>query len=69
MYVLACKYKLCCIVCYSWRPPRCVLKRSPQQHEEIRQKWHILTEGEDPPPPIKTFRVHTPQFLLTFYVT
>lgn len=48
-----------------WRPPRCILKRSEQQHDEIRQKWHILTEGEDLPPPIKTFKeMKFPQLLL-----
>ena len=54
------KYNLCYFIfppyC-RWRPPRCILRRSAQQHEEVRQKWHILTEGEDPPPPIKTFKV------------
>ena len=57
-----CKHRcnLCCVIFLPycrWRPPRCILKRSAQQHEEVRQKWHILTEGEDPPPPIKTFKV------------
>ena len=26
------------------------------KHEKIRKKWHILVEGEDKPPPIKTFK-------------
>ncbi|XP_065882908.1 probable ATP-dependent RNA helicase DDX41 [Dysidea avara] len=39
-----------------WCPPRCVLKQSSAKCDEIRHKWHILTEGEDSPPPIKTFQ-------------
>lgn len=39
-----------------WRPPRYVMEASQSRHERIRKKWHILVEGEDIPPPIKTFR-------------
>ena len=37
----------------SWTPPRSVLQ---QDSEAIRQKWHIIVEGSDIPPPIKNFR-------------
>ncbi|KAI9099469.1 P-loop containing nucleoside triphosphate hydrolase protein [Phlyctochytrium arcticum] len=40
----------------SWRPPRQIRDLSPRQHEEIRKKFHIIVEGVDPPPPIRTFR-------------
>ena len=39
-----------------WRPPRYILEASQSRHERIRKKLHILVEGEDVPPPIKTFR-------------
>ncbi|KAJ3159471.1 hypothetical protein HDU86_001789 [Geranomyces michiganensis] len=40
----------------SWRPPAHIRDMTEKQHEETRKKWHILTEGEDLPPPIRTFR-------------
>lgn len=40
----------------SWRAPRCVLNLSAERHERVRQKLRILVEGEDIPPPCKTFR-------------
>ncbi|KAI0219015.1 putative ATP-dependent RNA helicase DDX41, partial [Lamellibrachia satsuma] len=39
-----------------WRPPRCVLRQSERHHMKVRDKLHILTEGEDLPPPVKTFK-------------
>lgn len=39
-----------------WRPPRCILKLSESYHEKVRKKRHILVEGEELPPPIKTFK-------------
>lgn len=39
-----------------WRPPRYIREASQSRHERIRKKWHILVEGDNVPPPIKTFR-------------
>ena len=39
-----------------WRPPHYVLARPLEYHNKVRKKWHILVEGSDLPPPIKTFR-------------
>ncbi|XP_049884152.1 ATP-dependent RNA helicase abstrakt [Pectinophora gossypiella] len=39
----------------SWRPPRCIMELPPERHERVRQKLRILVEGEDVPPPIRTF--------------
>lgn len=39
-----------------WQPPRYIREASQSRHERIRKKWHILVEGDDIPPPIKTFR-------------
>lgn len=39
-----------------WRPPRYIREASQSRHDRIRKKWHILVEGEDVPPPVKTFR-------------
>lgn len=40
-----------------WRPPRYIREASQSKHERIRKKMHILTDGEDVSPPIKTFKV------------
>ncbi|KAF9456502.1 P-loop containing nucleoside triphosphate hydrolase protein [Collybia nuda] len=39
----------------SWKPPKYILQRSPEQHQKIRDKFHILVDGEDIPPPIEQF--------------
>ncbi len=39
-----------------WQPPRYIREANESRHERVRKKWYILTEGEDIPPPIKTFR-------------
>ncbi|CAG8449259.1 17970_t:CDS:10 [Rhizophagus irregularis] len=40
----------------TWRPPRQIRERAQADHDAIRQRYHILVEGEDIPPPIKHFR-------------
>ena len=45
----------CCML-YRWRPPGYIQEMPESKHEKIRKKWHILVEGEDKPPPIKTFK-------------
>ena len=40
-----------------WSPPRFVLGRTEEQHDALRDKYHIIVEGEDIPPPIETFTV------------
>lgn len=40
----------------SWKPPRHVLALPQFKLEEIRQKHRILVEGEEIPPPIRSFR-------------
>lgn len=39
-----------------WRPPSHIRDMSEEERQAIRDKWHILVEGEDIPPPIKSFR-------------
>ncbi|KAG5643897.1 DEAD-box ATP-dependent RNA helicase 35 [Asterophora parasitica] len=39
----------------SWRPPKYVRERSEEQHQKIREKYHILVDGENIPPPIEHF--------------
>ncbi|KIM48989.1 hypothetical protein M413DRAFT_15213 [Hebeloma cylindrosporum] len=39
----------------SWRPPWYIRERTPYQHQKLRDKYHILVEGEDIPPPIEHF--------------
>ena len=41
---------------YRWRPPGYIQEMPESKHEKIRKKWHILVEGEDKPPPIKTLK-------------
>jgi ATP-dependent RNA helicase DDX41 len=39
-----------------WRPPAHYRALSEAELQETRDKWHILVEGEDVPPPIKSFK-------------
>jgi ATP-dependent RNA helicase DDX41 len=39
----------------AWRCPQKIMRES-KEWENIRKRWHILTEGEDIPPPIRSFR-------------
>ncbi|KAJ7632319.1 P-loop containing nucleoside triphosphate hydrolase protein [Roridomyces roridus] len=39
----------------SWRPPRYIRDRTSEQHQKVRDKYHILVDGEDIPPPIEHF--------------
>ncbi|CCA72383.1 probable DEAD-box ATP-dependent RNA helicase 35 [Serendipita indica DSM 11827] len=39
----------------SWRPPKHIRERTEEENARIREKYHILVEGEDVPPPIETF--------------
>ncbi|PIL23700.1 transporter [Ganoderma sinense ZZ0214-1] len=39
----------------SWRPPKFVRDRSLEENRRIREKYHIIVEGEDLPPPIDNF--------------
>lgn len=38
-----------------WRPPAHLRAMTRERADELRAKWHILVEGPDPPPPIRTF--------------
>lgn len=40
----------------SWRPPRYIRDRPESANDETRKKWHILIEGDNCPPPIKSFK-------------
>ncbi|XP_066994834.2 ATP-dependent RNA helicase abstrakt [Anabrus simplex] len=40
----------------SWKPPHYILTMSENRHERVRRKLRILVEGEDVPPPIKSFK-------------
>lgn len=40
----------------SWRPPRYILEKPVYVHDAIRHKMKILAEGENIPPPLKTFK-------------
>ena len=39
-----------------WRPPRRITGMSRKEQEMVREKWSILTEGRDIPPPIVSFK-------------
>lgn len=39
----------------TWTPPRYIAAKTEAENEEVRNKWHILIEGEGCPPPIKSF--------------
>ncbi|KAG0759759.1 hypothetical protein G6F57_009899 [Rhizopus arrhizus] len=40
----------------SWTPPRYIRELSEKEHQAIRDKYHILVEGEDLVPPIRHFK-------------
>lgn len=39
----------------TWKPPRAIAEMTLEKCESIRKKWHILVDGEDIPPPVKSF--------------
>ena len=39
----------------TWTAPKYLLEQSAEVHDKLRAKWHIIVEGEDVPPPVKTF--------------
>eukprot|EP01083_Nonionella_stella_P088730 247491_1 len=39
----------------SWTCPRYILSQGEASWDKIRNNWHILVEGLDPPPPMKSF--------------
>ncbi|XP_063933646.1 probable ATP-dependent RNA helicase DDX41 [Zophobas morio] len=39
----------------SWTPPKYLARMSKEKCDKLRKRWHIEAEGEDIPPPIKTF--------------
>lgn len=40
----------------SWTAPSYIRSMSKQENDLIRKKWHIIVEGSDCPPPVKSFR-------------
>ncbi|XP_030768282.1 ATP-dependent RNA helicase abstrakt [Sitophilus oryzae] len=40
----------------SWRPPRYILAMPHTRHEKIRVELRILVEGDEIPPPLRTFK-------------
>ncbi|KAF8738611.1 hypothetical protein AX14_010908 [Amanita brunnescens Koide BX004] len=51
----------------SWRPPKYIRERSQEQHQRLREKYHILVDGEDVPPPIEDFAdMKIPESFLRF---
>ncbi|KAG9030092.1 DEAD-box ATP-dependent RNA helicase 35 [Tulasnella sp. JGI-2019a] len=52
----------------SWRPPRYIRERSEEYHAKVREKYHIIVEGDDVPPPIPTFAdMKIPNVLLKLF--
>ncbi|KAG8924687.1 hypothetical protein FRC00_004818 [Tulasnella sp. 408] len=52
----------------SWRPPRFIRERTEEENDRIRQKYHIIVEGDDIPPPIPDFAdMKIPEVLLKFF--
>jgi len=39
----------------SWRPPKHIRNMTAEKCTKLRAKWHIIVEGENVPPPIKSF--------------
>eukprot|EP01112_Ceratiomyxa_fruticulosa_P012156 TRINITY_DN3352_c2_g1_i1.p1 TRINITY_DN3352_c2_g1~~TRINITY_DN3352_c2_g1_i1.p1 ORF type:complete len:636 (-),score=158.51 TRINITY_DN3352_c2_g1_i1:55-1962(-) len=50
----------------TWRAPRYALKRTEEENAKIREEYHIQTEGENVPPPLKNFKeMKFPKSILT----
>lgn len=47
----------------SWRAPKYIRERSETHHRKLREKFHILVDGEDIPPPIEKFNVRLSHIL------
>jgi ATP-dependent RNA helicase DDX41 len=39
----------------TWRPPTFIRDLSEEELQEVRDRYHIITEGDDLPPPINNF--------------
>ncbi|KAG1837720.1 P-loop containing nucleoside triphosphate hydrolase protein [Suillus subalutaceus] len=51
----------------SWRPPKYIRERTDEQHRRLREKYHIIVDGEDIPPPIEHFSdMKIPELMLQF---
>ncbi|KAG1749160.1 P-loop containing nucleoside triphosphate hydrolase protein [Suillus paluster] len=51
----------------SWRPPKYIRERTEEQHRRLREKYHIIVDGEDIPPPIEHFSdMKIPEAMLQF---
>jgi ATP-dependent RNA helicase DDX41 len=40
----------------SWWPPKYIGDRTDEENDEVRKKWHIIVEGQNIAPPIKSFK-------------
>ncbi|KAM9988409.1 hypothetical protein ACTFIZ_012169 [Dictyostelium cf. discoideum] len=40
----------------NWRAPRYILERDEKDHQKVRDQLNIITDGDDIPPPITTFK-------------
>lgn len=40
----------------SWQPPHYIRNKPEEEHQAIREKFHIITSGDDVPPPIPSFK-------------
>lgn len=43
-----------------WTPPRYIRARSEENNQKIREKYHIIVDGDSVPPPIDSFAVIAP---------
>ena len=39
-----------------WKAPSHIRHMSEEERAEVRRAWHIIVEGEDIPPPVKSFK-------------
>ncbi|PPQ85043.1 hypothetical protein CVT26_007699, partial [Gymnopilus dilepis] len=54
----------------SWRPPRFIRERPKEEDQRLREKYHIVVEGEDIPPPIEHFEdMKIPEPILSYLRT
>lgn len=41
---------------FSWKPPKYILTKPQIRHEKLREQLRIMVEGDEIPPPLKSFK-------------
>ena len=53
----------------SWLPPQYILERTAEQNQKLRNKYHIIVEGDNIPAPIEHFVVSVENSVASIWLT